>query len=279
MAKKRYLLEHMTWPEAKEVFERTSVVVIPIGSTEQHGPHLPVGTDFLVAQNLARRVGERADVIVTPTIAIGYAKYHTTFPGTLSVSEDTLTRALIEICDELIKYGATHILFVNGHGGNMRSISRCGEVLRQQCVPVAAACWWEMSQVVNPEWLAIGHGDYIEVSVMLAIDDSLPNMEKARIPVNKNLSDTIALDTPHHARFKGGTLTVNLVMSDITDSGDMLEYGLTAAKDYDIPPTAATKEMGEAILEGLADYLAEFVAEFRQVSLPPLEEMGPLAKS
>jgi creatinine amidohydrolase len=277
MAKKTYLLEHMTWPEVKEAFERTSVVVIPIGSTEQHGPHMPVGTDFLVAQELGRRLGERANVIVTPVIPIGYAKYHTTFPGTLSVSEETLTNALIEICDDLLKYGMTHVIFVNGHGGNMRSLGRCGEFLRQECVPAAVACWWEMTQVVNPEWLAIGHGDYIETSAMLAIDDSLPNMDIAKIPENKDLSETIALDTPHGARFKGGHLTVNLITNDITESGDMLEYGLTVAKDYGIPPTVATKEMGEEILNGLADYLAEFVEEFRKVELPAIEDMGPLA--
>jgi len=278
MNKKKYLLEQMTWPEALDAFKRTTVVVLPIGSTEQHGPHMPVGTDFLVAENLARRIGARANVIVTPTITIGFAKYHTTFPGTLSVSEETLTQALIEICDDLLKYGMTHLLVVNGHGGNMRSIYRCGAVLRQRCVPMAVACWWEMTQVVNPEWLAVGHGDYIEASAMLAIDESLPNMAIARVPDNKNLSDTIALDTPHHARFKGGALTVNLITNDITDSGDMLEYGLTAAKDYSISPTAASKERGEAILEGLADYLAEFVEEFRKVQLPPIDKMGPLAK-
>lgn len=187
-------------------------------------------------------------MIVTPTITIGFAKYHTTFPGTLSVSEETLTQALIEICDDLTKYGMTHLLVVNGHGGNMRSLNRCGAVLRARCVPMAVACWWEMTQVVNPEWLAVGHGDYIEASAILAVDESLPNMAIARIPDNKNLSDTIALDTPHRAQFKGGALTVNLVTNDITDTGDMLEYGLTVAKDYSIPPTAASKERGEAIL-------------------------------
>lgn len=278
MSKKKYLLEQMTWPEAKEAFERTSVVVLPTGSTEQHGPHLPLGTDFLVAEDLARRLGERSDVIVTPTISIGYAQYHTTFPGSLSVSVETLTQALIEICDNLLKYGATHILFVNGHGGNMRSINRCGEWLRERSVPMAVALWWDMTQLVNPEWLAIGHGDYVETSLVLALDESWANMELARIPKNKEISDTIALDTPHNARFRGAPLTVNLVVSDITETGDMLEYGLTAAKDFDIPPTAGTREMGEAILEGVADYLAEFVAEFRKVRLAPLDELGPLAR-
>ena len=277
MSKKAYLLEHMTWPEAQSAFARTSLVVIPIGSTEQHGPHMPLGTDFLVARDLARRLGERADVIVTPTIPIGYAKYHTEFPGTLSVSEGTLTQALIEICEDLVKYGATHILFVNGHGGNMSSITRCGEVLRKSCVPVAAACWWQMSQVVNPQWLALGHSDYVEVSVVLAIDESLPNMEVARLPTNKNLTDAITLDSSDIARFQDATLFVNLVTADCSDTGDMFEYGLTGAPDYTIPPTSATREMGEAILDGLAGYLADFCQEFRKVTLPPLDELGPLA--
>jgi creatinine amidohydrolase len=274
----KVLLHEMTWPEAHEAFRRTPVVLIPTGSTEQHGPHLPLGTDFLVAEDLARRIAQRADVIVTPTLPIGYAQYHTEFPGTLSLSEDTLTRALIEICDNLVKYGASHILFINGHGGNMPSITRCGEALRERCVPMAAACWWKMSQVVNPEWLATGHGDYLETSVVLAINDALPRMELARLPRNKPLSEALTLDAPDAARFGEGTVFVNLVSIDTTDSGDMLEIGLTGASDYQIPPGAATREMGEALLDGLADYMAAFIAEFRKVTLQPLDRLGPLAR-
>ena len=112
----------------------------------------------------------------------------------------------------------------------------------------------------------------------MALDESLVNMELAKIPQNKNLSDTIALDTPHIARFKGVPLSVNLVTVDITETGDMLESGLTAATDFSIPPTAASKEIGEALYEGMADYLAEFIEEFRKVKLPLLEEIGPLAE-
>ena len=275
---KQYLLERMTWPEAKEVFDRdTCVVVIPIGSTEQHGPHMPLGTDFLAAEAIAHRLGERADVIVTPTIPIGYAKYHTNFPGTLSVSEDTLTQSLVEICTDLVNYGATHILFVNGHGGNAQRIRRCGEFLRDMGVPMAAAVYWQIIQTVNPDWLPIGHGDYVETSLMLAIDESLPRMDIAKIPQSKNLTAAISLDTPHGAKFKGGFVFVNLATVDLTETGDMLEYGLTAAKDYSIPPTAGTKEMGETILNGIADYLAEFVEEFRKVELAPLDTLGPIA--
>ena len=279
MAKKKYLLEHMTWPEAQAAFSRKPcVVVIPIGSTEQHGPHMPLGTDFLTAEEFARRLGERADVIVTPTIPIGYAKYHTSFPGTLSVSEDTLANMLMEICEDLVAYGATHILFVNGHGGNMQAIRQCGEMLREMCIPMATVVYWKVIQTVNPNWLPIGHGDYVETSLVLALDESLPNMQVAKIPTSKNLSDTIALDTPHDARFNGGSVFVNLITADITDSGDMLEFGLSAATRYDIPPTAGSKEMGEKIYQGITDYLVKFVEEFRKVTLPPVDSLGPLAK-
>ncbi len=271
-------LERMTWPQAKQAFEKTSFVVVPIGSNEQHGPQLPLGTDFLVAQELARRLGERANVIVTPTIPIGYAKYHTVFPGTLSVSEETLTRALIEICEDLLKYGTTHILWVDGHGGNVPSLRRCGEWLRERCVPSAISCWWEMTQVVNPKWLALGHADYVETAVVRALDEKLVDLPAARLAVNKPLTPNIALDNLRVARFKGATLTVNCIMTDITDKGDMMEYGLTGAADYNIPPTAGTREMGEEILEKLADYLADFVEEFRKVKLPPIGSVGPLAK-
>jgi creatinine amidohydrolase len=275
---KGFLLERMTWPQAQEAFKRTAVVVVPIGSTEQHGPHLPLGTDFLVAEEMARRLGERSNVIVTPTLPIGYAQYHAVFPGTLSVSEETLTRALIEICENLLRYGVTHILFVDGHGGNLTALRKCGEWLRERCIPSAVACWWEMAHVVNPEWLALGHADYVETSLILSLDESLPDMPAAALAVNKPLTPSIALDDLRAARFKGGKLSVNLIMTDITDNGAMMEYGLTGAKDFAIPPTVATKDIGEKIYEGLANYLAEFVEEFRKVKLPPVGSVGPLAK-
>ena len=87
------------------------------------------------------------------------------------------------------------------------------------------------------------------------------------------MSDTIKLDTPHAARFEDGSLYVNLYTADFTDTGDMPEYGLTSATNYDIPPTAGTKEMGEEILEGVADYLARFVVEFRNAEIQPLASL------
>ncbi|MCJ7623127.1 MAG: creatininase family protein [Anaerolineaceae bacterium] len=276
---KGYLLERMTWPKIRKAFEQTTFVVIPIGSTEQHGPHLPLGTDFLVAHELASRVMAHAEVIVTPTLPFGYAKYHTVFPGTLSLSETTLARALIDICEDLLKYGTTHILFINGHGGNKGALRRCGEWLREKCIPMAVACWWEMTGVVNPEWQQVGHADYIETAAILALDPTLADMAKARLYHNKDLTPRIKLDNMNVARFGNTTLTVNNVMSDVTSAGNMLEHGISKATDYNVAPDIATPEMGEAILSGLTDYLVEFIAEFKNVKYAPVGLAADLEES
>ncbi|MCE5208706.1 MAG: creatininase family protein [Chloroflexi bacterium] len=275
---KGYMLEKLTWPKAKKAFEDTTFVVIPIGSTEQHGPHLPVGTDFMVPREIAARLVKKSKVIVTPTIPFGYAKYHTTFPGTMSLHEDTLRQVLIDLCEDLLKYGTTHILFIDGHGGNLNALRQCGIWLRERCIPSAVAVWWQIAPAIDPSWQAIGHADYVEVSAVLGIDESLVDMDVARLPKNKDLSDKLVTLDPHSTKFQGGVVGVNLFTADITDTGDLMEFGLTGAKDYTIEPSTGTKEIGERFLEGQADYLANFIEEFRKVTLPPVETTGPLAK-
>ncbi|MBI9043521.1 MAG: creatininase family protein [Anaerolineaceae bacterium] len=275
---KGYFLENLTWPQVKDAFMNTTVVVIPTGSTEQHGQHLPVGTDWKVAQELARRLGEQANVIVTPVLPFGYAKYHTGFPGTMSLKEETLKQVLIDICEDLLKYGATHILFVNGHGGNENSLRQCGEWLREKCVPITIASWWTMAHVANPEWHMIGHADHIETAAVLALDESLVDMSMAENHKNKDFGPGLALDNLLVVRYKDATMHVNGVMADITETGDMLEFGESGATNYDIDPKSATKEMGDAILNSLAEYLTEYVEKFRQVKFPPVDSIGPAAE-
>ena len=275
---KGYLLEKLTWPQAREAFKETTVVVIPTGSNEQHGPHLPTGTDWIVARELARRVSERSKVIVTPILPFGYAKYHTGFPGTMALQEETLQHALIDVCEDLLKYGTTHILFVNGHGGNHGPLKKAGEWLRERCVPASVASWWEMATIADPSYNMIGHADYIETAAMLAIDPALVDLQVAKNHKNRSLTPALQLDNLGVVRFKGHTLMINGVMTDVTVTGDMLEYGESAAENYDIEPTAASAEMGNKILNSLADYLAEFIEEFRKVKFPPVGEEGAAAE-
>jgi creatinine amidohydrolase len=262
-----YLLEELTWPQVQQALEETQVVVIPTGSIEQHGPHMPVGTDYLVAKELAARVGRIAPVIVAPAIPVGYADYHADFPGTLSLCEETLTRVYEEMAGYFVSYGATHIVFLNGHGGNLPSLLRASGALRKRNVLAATILWWEAAAALDPEWSLIGHGDFVETSLMLAINEAIVDLGKANPPVRKNLSDRLILNDIHDCRFESGLIHVALRTRDYTDSGDMIEYGASPGADHSVPPTAATAARGEKILAQVAQYTARFVEAFSEVHL------------
>jgi len=263
-----YLLEEMTWPQAAAALTETKTVVIPTGSIEQHGPHLPVGTDYLIAQTLARRVSEISPAVVAPAIPIGYADYHADFPGTLSLTERTLVEVYQEICDYFVSYGVTHIVFINGHGGNLGPLTTVGNYLRKKEVLAATVLWWESAQAINPSWALIGHGDFLETSLVLAINDKIVDLDRAQIPVRNNLSDVLILDDIHACRFKSGLIHVSLRTRDYTDTGDMIEYGASPEADHSVPPTAASPALGREVMEKVAEYISEFIDEFQKVRLP-----------
>ena len=143
------LLQDMTWEEAKEAFKTVRLGIIPTGSMEQHGPHLPVGTDFLIADRLAKGVAEKTDAIVTPTIPIGFASYHQDFEGTLAVTPEHLAAYYLDVVNSLLLFGVTHVLFINGHGGNAGALSTVCRDLRDRGIPSAFIQWWQVAGGIN----------------------------------------------------------------------------------------------------------------------------------
>jgi len=262
-----YFLENLTWSKAKKAFKETKTAVVPTGSFEQHGPHLPIGTDYLTANEISSRVGKESSVVVTPTVPIGYADYHADFPGTLSLTEETLTKVYQEISSYLIEYGVTHIVFINGHGGNSGPLTSTMSWLRDRGVLGATIMWYEVSGTLNDDWKLIGHGDHVETSLVLAINDEGVDMDKAKLPERKNLSDELILNDIHDCRYKGGKINVGLRTKDYTDTGDMMEYGHNPEVDHSIPPTEASREKGEAIIQGVTEYISDFIDEFKKVDL------------
>lgn len=263
-------LANMSWTDAKEAFSKRKLALVPTGSTEQHGGAMPLGTDWMIAERLADMAGESLpESIVTPVIPIGNAFYHSDFPGTLAVTPETLTLYVKEFCQYLVKYGITHILFVNGHGGNTRSLEDVGYSFRDLGVPVATINWWEMTKYLNPEWGLIGHGDIFELSLVLAISPGIVNMSQAKIPANKRLGNIELLDI-HNGRFEDGMVHLSLRTSDVTDSGDFIEYG-SDGTDYSVSPAGATPELGERILAAVADYIVRFAKEFQKIKFDPVK--------
>lgn len=116
------LLHLSTWKEVEAYLEQSQGIILPIGSTEQHGPTGLIGTDAICAEAIAKGVGEATSALVSPTINVGMALHHVGFPGTISLKPTTLIRVIQDYVTSLTKAGFTKFFFINGHGGNIATL-------------------------------------------------------------------------------------------------------------------------------------------------------------
>lgn len=128
---KKVNLERMTWKEAEEAFRSKPVVLIPMGSVEEHGPQAPVG-DYRYTEKMATAMAEATNAVVVPTIPWGYSDTFRNYPGTLTVRPQTLTMLLEDITDCLVRFGIEHIMMVCGHKGNLPILEQFGRAFRQK---------------------------------------------------------------------------------------------------------------------------------------------------
>jgi mycofactocin precursor peptide peptidase len=184
-----------TWPDIERVIgeERhgadgtiAPLLVVPVGSTEQHGPHLPLATDTLIAEEIAGRAVHVTDgLVIGPTIAISSSGEHAGFPGTLSIGNAAMTALVVELARSAD--WAAGVVFVNGHGGNHAAVTRAVEVLTGEGRTVLA--WWPRWPRRRDGGPADLHAGRIETSLMLAIDPGLVRLELAVAGADTTLAD------------------------------------------------------------------------------------------
>jgi creatinine amidohydrolase len=123
-------LDRLTWPEVRAELEAgRDTVVVAFGATEQHGPHLPLATDALIGDHLARIVADRLDAFVAPTVRIGCSEHHLEFPGTLSISEETFHGVVGDLVRSLARGGFGRVVLLPTHGGNFGPLAAAVEKL------------------------------------------------------------------------------------------------------------------------------------------------------
>jgi len=116
------LLHLSTWPEVEDYLTRSQGIIVPIGSTEQHGPTGLIGTDAICAEAIAHGVGDKTGALVAPTFNVGMALHHGAFPGTISLRPSTLIQVIQDWILSLVRAGFRRFFFINGHGGNVASL-------------------------------------------------------------------------------------------------------------------------------------------------------------
>jgi creatinine amidohydrolase len=180
-----------TWNEIELYLERSTAIVIPIGSTEQHGPTGFIGTDALCPEVIAKAAGDEADILVGPTFNVGIAQHHMGFPGSMTLRPSTMIASIVDWVNSLTHHGFTRIYFFNGHGGNIATINAAfAEIYAQSSLGTAVGksdvkCklknWWEYKPVFDACMQLYGksHGSHAtpsEVAVTyFAYPDHLKN--------------------------------------------------------------------------------------------------------
>ena len=117
-------LDRLTWLDVKtEIQNGRDTVVVPFGSTEQHGRHMPLGTDAVLGDELGWHLAERLDAFLAPTVRFGCSSHHLAFPGTISLSEDTFQRIVLDVVASLSGHGFRRIVLLPTHGGNFKPLA------------------------------------------------------------------------------------------------------------------------------------------------------------
>ena len=176
-------LEEMTTVDVKEYLKKDTIVIIPTGSIEQHGPQNPVGTDFMLATYVARKACEKTGVICAPPIHVGISEHHSGFAGTLWFSPRLYVSVLLEVALRFAHHGFDHIVFLNGHGGNQGALNEVTSTLRyKHDLKAATANWYDLFDKERAAELfpnmSLNHAEAVETSANLAIHDHLVHLER-----------------------------------------------------------------------------------------------------
>ncbi|HNP70243.1 MAG TPA: creatininase family protein [Kouleothrix sp.] len=228
-----------------------ALVVLPVGAVEQHGPHLPVGTDRFTAEYIARAAADAAGasipVLVAPTLPFGSSQHHIPFGGTLSLGSETYYRLLCDLCESLIACGFRRIFILNGHGGNNELIQLVARdlALRHDAHLAAAAYWtiaWDALVAEGAQQAAglPGHAGTFESSLILALRPELVHEPRPHRDAPAD-TDARGFYAPYRAELHGSWQR----MQGYTDS-----------------PDQASTERGQRYLAAIVDAVARAFVEF-----------------
>jgi creatinine amidohydrolase len=193
-------LDKLTWPQVKaEIEAGRDTVVVALGATEQHGHHMPLATDALLGDHLARALAERLDAFVAPTVRVGCSEHHLGFAGTMSLSQSTFAAVVADLVRSLLRGGFRRVVLVPTHGGNFAPLaSAVAELPERESVTALTdlGVLFQIAQMGERDYgvpLAEGglHAGEWETSLMLAIHPELVHMEHAQAGFTGDLQQAL----------------------------------------------------------------------------------------
>jgi creatinine amidohydrolase len=261
--------DELTWPEMREAITRQPAVLLPFGTIEDHGLHLPINTDNVIVESLCLEAARRApgEMLVMPLVAYGLDDHHMDFPGTVSVDMQTLLAYVSDVAISVARHGFTHVLVVNGHGSNapladlaarrvvLETSIVCGAMSPNAAIsPTLAEP--TLSEGRRSEAGGVAHAGEYETAMMLHLRPDLVQMERAVREMGQLKLTYFNWDHPEPS-----------VLSWQDWWSRMSESGVCG------DPTVATPEFGRALFETTVENLVQFVREFRNLPLRPRRDL------
>ena len=259
--------EKLTWPEINQAIKAQKVVVVPVGSIEQHGPHLPLDVDVVCPTGIAQAAARQAsdEMLIMPTLIHGYTAHVMDFPGTINIHWEHFINYVLDVGKSLAYHGFKKIILLNGHGSNVPNLDLVGRRVNletdAECI---AASWWQLL-TVDPNFLptwresqfpgGCAHAGELETSVYMYLDGDHVRRDQigdGDIAFNLKESKFRWVDL-----FAAGPGTPVSWTASYSDSGVLGQASL------------ATAEKGERAVTEAARQLAAMAAEFRAWPPPP----------
>jgi creatinine amidohydrolase len=263
--KQPYRYDHYTWPEMREIVARQPVCILPIGSVEDHGRHLPLDVDnFLIGSicdEVARRIPD--EVLLLPPIPYGFEDHHMSFPGTITIRPEHLEAFVLDITLSLAHHGFRKILLADGHGSNMPILDLAARKTIIQSDALCACFIWPslIADLIrktreSPFPGGMSHACELETSVYLYLNESAVQMDKAEKEIGFHKSKYY-----WHDLVGGPPVRMVEWWSRISNSGVIGD------------PTLATREKGRLWFEATVTNLIEFIREFRGFEVRPKQDL------
>lgn len=237
-------LKEMSWVEFKRAKETTDIVVIPNGAIEGYGPHMPLGSDIIVVEEIALRVAERTGALIGPSIEVGESSGQRMFPGCMVTTQEHFKGYVSDICESLRGWGFKKFLFITGHSGNVPMVNSICKEYRDKYpdIKTAQVDWWRFTRVndgnalENKGYMAHGHASECGTSVMLYLRPELVDMKSAvKNQLNEDYYNTFT------------DIIQYIPNSKKTDSGVIGDA------------TVATREKGEKIVNACVERIVEYI--------------------
>jgi creatinine amidohydrolase len=246
-------MQNLRWQEIADYLQHDDTVIIPIGATEQHAYHLPLGVDSMVASGLAEEAAKQTGVLVAPPIWAGWSPHHLAYPGTISLRPETVTSVLVDYCLSLIWHGFKRIIIVNGHRiANMPPLQIAAAKVRNRTGAYVG--------VVDPAYLGdtaarevfaihdsvLGHADEMETSHMMHLHPDLVRLD-------------LAVDNPGHPR------PFHIVNPFVQADRVYAPSSIASYRDHTAPsggtgmPTRSSAERGKAYHDRLVAALVAYI--------------------